>query len=425
MIDRNGTNTQLQKPWLVLARLIWLLAVLVAVGLLLVGTVEKYGQPFPLNCTDGVSCNPIELTAADLQRIQLPFVATPAFAVTWTTLNLLWNLLFVALAVVIFWQRSDDWIALILSATLAILGAVAFSPANSILYTIYPAWSPVIELWEIAAYMALFLLLLIFPDGRFVPRWTVAALPLLFGFASESFPVIAVTFTTYAALGIFAQVYRYRRISGAVQRQQTKWVAFGLLSIVLTMSIWVFVAVTFPPEHSTPARAYFLLVATPAFWLTGLIFPASIAIAILRYRLWDIDVLIRRSLIYTVLTASLALVYFGSVVLLQSIFQSLTGQRSPIAIVLSTLVMAALFSSLHRRVQATLDRRFYRHKYDAAQTLTAFAATARDEVELDKLTAELLHVVEKTIQPTYVSLWLRQADKIKSRRETRSQARQR
>jgi hypothetical protein len=87
--------------------------------------------------------------------------------------------------------------------------------------------------------------------------------------------------------------------------------------------------------------------------------------------------------------------------------------------------MAALFSSLHRRVQATLDRRFYRHKYDAAQTLAAFAATARDEVELDKLTAELLHVVEKTIQPTYVSLWLRQADKIKSRRETRSQARQR
>jgi hypothetical protein len=280
-------------------------------------------------------------------------------------------------------------------------------------------------LWEIAAYMTLLLLLLIFPDGRFVPRWTVVALPLLFGFASESVPLIAVTFTAYVAVGIFAQVYRYRRISDAVQRQQTKWVAFGLLSTVLVNGIWLFVATTFPPEYPIPARAYFLLVATPTFWLIGLVFPASVAIAILRYRLWDIDVLIRRTLIYGVLTGSLALVYFGSVVVLQSVFQTLTGQRSPIAIVLSTLVMAALFSSLHRRVQATLDRRFYRHKYDAAQTLAAFAATARDEVELDKLTAELLHVVEKTIQPTYVSLWLRQADKIKSRGETRSQARQR
>ncbi|GAH34212.1 unnamed protein product, partial [marine sediment metagenome] len=131
------------------------------------------------------------------------------------------------------------------------------------------------------------------------------------------------------------------------------------------------------------------------------------AFSILRYRLWDIDILIRRTLVYAVLTALLLILYFGSVVLLQQFFRALTGQDSPIVIVISTLVIAALFSPLRNRVQNIIDRRFYRRKFDAQQALAAFAATARDEVDLDHLQVELVSIVQETMQPEQVSLWLR------------------
>jgi hypothetical protein len=135
--------------------------------------------------------------------------------------------------------------------------------------------------------------------------------------------------------------------------------------------------------------------------------PAAIGIAVLRYRLYDIDVIINRTLVYGSLTAMLVAVYVGSIVVFQAAFRSLTGQDSQLTIVASTLAIAALFNPLRRRIQAFVDRRFYRSKYDARKTLEAFSAKLRDETDLAELNEELLAAVRETMQPAHVSLWLR------------------
>ena len=135
--------------------------------------------------------------------------------------------------------------------------------------------------------------------------------------------------------------------------------------------------------------------------------PVAITISILRYRLFEIDVLINRALVYGVVTAALAAVYFGSVVVLQELFSIVTGEIPPLALVTTTLVIAALFQPLRRRIQTFIDRRFYRHKYDATRTLQAFGDRLRSEVDLDMLSDDLVATVQETMQPTHVSLWLR------------------
>ncbi len=136
-------------------------------------------------------------------------------------------------------------------------------------------------------------------------------------------------------------------------------------------------------------------------------FPLSISVAVLRSHLFDIDVLINRTLVYGLLTATLIALYFGGIALLQRVFMALTGEKSTFVVVASTLMIAALFNPLRRRIQGFIDRLFYRHKYDAAKTIAAFSAKLRDETDLDALNAELVSVVQDTMQPAHVSLWLR------------------
>jgi hypothetical protein len=192
-------------------------------------------------------------------------------------------------------------------------------------------------------------------------------------------------------------------VRDAISRAQLRWAVGGLiagLSLVLLAFPAAFQLLPAPAEEAAGSSA------SLGFAVVGV----SLAIAILRYRLFDIDVIIRRTVIYSTLTALLALVYLGSVVLFEQLARPVTGEESSAAIVVSTLMIAALFSPLRRRVQMAIDRRFYRRKVDAAQTLARFAETARDEVDLDQLMAQLVQSVQETVQPASLSLWLKASE---------------
>jgi hypothetical protein len=196
---------------------------------------------------------------------------------------------------------------------------------------------------------------------------------------------------------VAAMITRTDQARGA-ERQQLKWFVYTVALLV----VGFLAALLGFGQHSV---AWNLGIAAFDF------LPIAAGIAILRYRLYDIDVVINRTLVYGVLTAALALVYVGSIVLLQGLFRALTGENSQLAVVASTLAIAALFVPLRRRVQAFIDRRFYRRKYDVAETLQAFNIRLRDDVDLDSVADDLVGVVKETMQPAHVSLWLRQPER--------------
>ena len=204
------------------------------------------------------------------------------------------------------------------------------------------------------------------------------------------------------------QHYRYRRIYSQIERQQTKWVLIGIAAtflLAVISSIPYYYLLNLPPGA---ARPWWEPIGSAGWWFAMMLIPLSLSVAILRYRLWDIDIVIRKTLVYGVLTAILALIFFGGVAFLQRVVGRLTGtEDSPVAIVLSTLAIAALFSPLRWRIQDFIDRRFYRRKYNAEQALEAFAVVARNETDLDALTGKLVEVVSQTMQPEQVSLWLK------------------
>ncbi len=210
----------------------------------------------------------------------------------------------------------------------------------------------------------------------------------------------------YLLLSLITIFRGYRASRDAVTRQKIRWVVFAaLVSGIAGIILWVF-----PTDIlGTP------IISNNIFGLLIVPFPLSIAIAILRHRLFDIDIIIHRTLVYSILTGTLALVYFGSVIMLHFLLGGFIGQTNDLAIVGSTLGIAALFQPLRRYIQVVIDRRFYRHKYDAAKTLEAFGATLRNEVNLNTLREQLVAVVEETMQPAHVSLWLRKSEKPRER----------
>jgi hypothetical protein len=330
-------------------------------------------------------------------------------------------LLMLLIALFVYWQRPAEPAAW----ALLLLAAVLFANALSSLVPDGPT-TQVSAIWQVAAFYSywiygiligpsLFLLSLTFPQPkRLLVRlpW-LGAVPFtvfwLFTAVVGFLPQVGFGLTgVFFVLTLLSLVHSIFTQRDAVSRAQFLWGLAGLLLAVLLFAP-VFAAV-FGSLLGVPDSALGALTSPELQNVNVLAFPVftiCLAVAILRYRLWDIEVILRRTLVYGVLTGLLALAYFGAVVVLEAVVRPLTGQRqNTLVSVISTLLIAALFGPLRRRVQSFIDRRFYRRKYDAAQVIAAFGSALRDEVALEQVTAQLADTAATAVQPSQVSVWL-------------------
>ena len=317
--------------------------------------------------------------------------------------------------------RTQDAFGTYVGVALVLVGTRIAGPVASGTQIFAPWTQPWNEFLSGLAVIAFASLVYLLPNGRFVPRWMRWAVPLILTLTIGD--LIVVTFLGIpdndlrnfifwvmpVAIGLLTQIYRYARVATPEERQQIKWiiVAFsGFVIIAGGSSLFLPEAIDYAPPESPRHLSTFLLAhgfLTPA----TVILVIGIAISVVRYRLWAIDVIIRRTLIYGVLTALLAGVYFGGVTLLQAAFSTVTGTNNTLAVVISTLAIAALFRPAQTRVQRVIDRRLYRQSYDATRILSDFAEAVRDEIDVEDVEAALLQAVGETMQPESVGLWLR------------------
>lgn len=408
----------LEGRWLRVAHIGWLLIATSAVVLFILGVPLRF-QELISPCLGDV-CPANQLTPEAIEQLPAIGFTLSAYATLMISQSIVLLVVYGVVGLLIFLLRSNEWIALTSSLWLITFGATLWEGEVRALATAYPELQlPVTFLILLGGTILLHLFFFIFPNGRFVPKWsrwlwlitvftftfiTIAALkPGREALYEEFIPLWMLMFL----VSIGTQIYRYRSVSGSNERQQTKWVMASLLITFLGLSGLVLTWVLLPNNRDLGFEGALGeiipgVIGTFAFS----VIPLGIGFSILRYRLWDIDIIIRRTLVYAVLTASLGFIYFGAVVLLQSLIGRTTDEQPPIVIVFSTLLIATLFSPLRRRIQTFIDRRFYRRKYDASQTLAQFAATARDEVDVELLAGALLGVVEETMQPESVALWL-------------------
>jgi hypothetical protein len=335
-------------------------------------------------------------------------------------------LLCLGLATVLYLRKPNDRMAIFISVYL-ILYAILMAGLLEVTIQYWGLSNSLSAILQTVFFtLPTIVLLCTFPNGRLVPGWTkwlvmgsilITLLVLIrpdedwLTFSTPFTFIVSVFLGVILISAMYAQIYRYRNILTPTEKVQVKWAVIGLL-------IWfLFMAGSFVPWFLTQNMSFGLPLpwwvpfASIGWWLSLMILPLFLTIAILRYHLFDIDFIIHRTLVYGALTVTLAVIFFGGVVLLQQIISRISGtQDSPVAIVVSTLLIAALFTPLRSRIQSEIDRRFYRKKYDAQKTLESFSTQIREDVQLEQLTDHLLVVVEETMQPEQVYLWLREGN---------------
>lgn len=422
----------LEGRWLLLARVAWVAVAVMALAIIVFSVPSSFEHYRGICAAEADVCAKQavdQATPEGVRALRDVGLTLRSYALLNVVVEKVFQLTWFAVGTFIFWRRSDNRMALLVSAFLVSFGPVTVDPtAANALISSQPAWLLPVRSVEIVGEVCIVLFFLLFPNGRFVPRWTrwLAVVSIADQTPDVLFPDLcsrspaleSVSFCVFLGTVVtlvWSQIYRYRRVSSPAQRQQTKWVVFGT-----TLGV----AGTFPFQlpvdlslvgGDTPLT---LLLLRIGFALSFLLVPLSIGVAVLRSRLFDVDVLINRTLVYGSLTTVLVAAYFGGIGLSQSVFVAFTGQRSTPVVVASTLLIAALFNPLRRRIQAVVDKRFYRNKYDARKTLEAFSVKLRDETDLNGLREDLVGVVRETVQPAHVSVWLRSPNETHRREES-------
>ncbi len=420
-----------------LLQALWVILVFCDLSLLIVSLPAFY-RALHVVCTTMpiATCQDDQLTPQTLAALRHAGLSVHAYALYVFTWDMLATLVFLLLGAVIFWRKANTWMGLFVSFFLLNFGSLGLSLVHEKALQAMPVLLDAIwgNFLPVLAYLCLGFFFFIFPDGRLVPRWSWMLISLwivnyVFWSVPANWPLNILNWPPvllYSWLfivfggSVSTQVYRYLRVASPLQRQQIKWLIYGFAPVLILAVCFQLVLLLFPALNSPDSL---LPVATkPLFRFYYLPIPICVGIALLRYRLWDIDVLINRTVVYGLLSAILLLTYLVLVFAGQHLLVSLIGQSNAVVLVGSTLIVAALFQPLRQRIQRIVDRRFYRSKYDAAKIVAAFSSTLRQEVDLDQLHDHLLAVVQETMQPTHVSLWLRKPEQDRKRNSGKEQS---
>jgi hypothetical protein len=403
------SDPRLRRWPLVVARLLVFTALIVTTALFVLALPESLTSLVTPCAVPVDQCLILPSQVAPLARLGItPF----ALAVAFVALSCLTLLLADGVAAVLIWRRSHDGMALLVALTL-ILAPMDLTPVLHILPSRTGILQEPAAILGAASSLSILLLLVLFPSGRFVPRWLwIPGLALVLNetplgdmlpLPGETGALLVLALLLCLGAG---QIYRYRRVSTPIQRQQTKWIIYGFLLLIgVNQLFWQpYILI---PALQQPDSLYSLLAYPDDFFVIGIVV-VTFSVAILRYRLWDIDAIINKTLVYGLLTGLLGALYACLVIALEALARAINEQATgqPVVLVVSTLAIATLFQPVRLRIQTLIDRRFYRKKYDAEKALVAFSTPLRNEMNLEQIQEQLLAVVQETMQPASLSLWL-------------------
>lgn len=408
-------DESLRGRWLLFMRVAWFV-VLSSNLTVFIGGLPVYLAQIGTPCTTAAApvCDYQELTTAQVKAFQSQGLSLEGYVALTMSLALAAALVAVAVSTLIIWRKSDHRMAALVAM---VLMAPIIGNTSSLVADVQSPWTVPSTLWLVFDTAGLIAVFLIFPSGHFTPRWmrwvallyfTVLGVDTFvpYGTPIQGVPPYIIHWLVALAgflLAAVVQVYRYLRVSTPLQRQQTKWVALGF---ALPIAINVLGSMAYLIPAFAASGWVFTLFFNEMGFLLAFGVPLGFGVAILRSRLWGIDAIINRALVYGSLTGILGTLYLGLIISLQSLLRPIISQDNSIAIVVSTLTIAALANPLRRAIQTVIDRRFYRHKYDAAKALAGFTTAVRQEVDLAQLNQHLMTVVRETMQPAHISLWL-------------------
>lgn len=383
-----AVHTRLRNPWLTIARVAWAALVTLALGLFVAGIPLFYfGEPF-------------ELVAS--RHASLLGLSTGFWLGFYLTRYIVTGLLFSSVAVLIFWHKSDDWMAMLISVLLVTYATWIYRATDMLASD--PLWGYAVTLLDVAFGVLLLIFLYLFPNGQFVPRWT-GVLAVVWGawyVLEELFPTSSLAFgytwpgtlsllftVGWVCTGIFSQVYRYARVSSPVERQQTKWVVLGLTAAFLGSVITEVSSLLVSPGYAGVLNS---VIGSTMTHVLRLLLPLSIGIAILRYRLWDIDVVINRTLIYGTLTTLLAAAFAASAALIGQVSEIGFGEESKtLAVVVSAILVVTVFEPLRKAVDKGINKRFFPENVEIAREFVEFEPDVRSALSTTELLQTVVH----------------------------------